>query len=118
MLAVMPLGLLENWLEELATTLGTRTGPFEDVVVLQGLGLTDYRLRGATRETAARVEDLDEHGSREATGAGAGVRRRLSGQAASGQGWPSRRSIAPTGLVQCPRTSPPIPRYGPVCPDW
>ena len=62
MLAVMPVTLLENWLQELANTFGSAHGPFDDVVVLQGPGLADYRLRGAPRETAARVEDLDDAG--------------------------------------------------------
>lgn len=61
-LAVLPLALLENWLAEIQSAFGTAHGPFEDVVVLQGSGLADYRFRGAARETAARPEDLDEHG--------------------------------------------------------
>ncbi len=61
-LAVMPVALLENWLEELVQTFGTDHGPFDDVVVLQGRGLDDYRMRGATRETAARLKDLDGDG--------------------------------------------------------
>jgi hypothetical protein len=61
-LAVMPLGLMENWLQEIVSTFGTAMGPFPDVVVLHGPGLADYRLRGAGPETAASVEDLDEHG--------------------------------------------------------
>ncbi|MBO3084749.1 DEAD/DEAH box helicase [Cellulomonas fengjieae] len=61
-LGVMPVALLENWLQEIEATFGTRNGPFADIVVLQGSGLADYRLRGATRETAASLDDLDEHG--------------------------------------------------------
>ena len=62
MLAVMPVALLENWLQEVVSTFGTAHGPFADVVVLQGQGLADYRLRGATRESAASVDDLDAAG--------------------------------------------------------
>lgn len=61
-LAVMPAALLENWLQEVRSVFGSRCGPFDDIVVLQGTGLDDYRLRGAGRETSARVDDLDEHG--------------------------------------------------------
>lgn len=61
-LGVMPVALLENWLQEIEATFGTRHGPFADIVILQGAGLADYRLRGATRETAASMDDLDEHG--------------------------------------------------------
>ena len=61
-LAVMPVALLENWLQEIESTFGTKHGPFDDVVVLQGAGLDDYRMRGAARETAANLDDLDEHG--------------------------------------------------------
>ncbi|MEW1960690.1 DEAD/DEAH box helicase [Kineococcus sp. NPDC059986] len=61
-LGVMPVALLENWLQEIRTTFGSAHGPFDDVVVLQGSGISHYRLRGASAETAARVEDLDEHG--------------------------------------------------------
>jgi len=61
-LAVMPVALLENWLAEIESAFGSKLGPFEDVVVLQGSGLSDYRLRGAARETSASVDDLDEHG--------------------------------------------------------
>lgn len=90
-LAVMPLGLLENWLEELASTFGTRHGPFEDVVVLQGSGLADYRLHGAPRETAARVEDLDVHGM---------VRSdRIHASLRIGSGWKEARLDRPGVLV-------------------
>ena len=61
-LAVMPVALLENWLEEIDKTFGARPGPFDDVVVLQGRGLAEYRRKGMGRETAADVEDLDERG--------------------------------------------------------
>jgi len=61
-LAVMPVALLENWMAEIEATFGTSHGPFSDVVVLQGRGLDDYRLRGAPTETAANVEDLDAQG--------------------------------------------------------
>jgi len=61
-LAVMPVALIENWLAEIEATFGTRNGPFTEVVVLQGRGLDDYRMRGAGPETRARAEDLDEHG--------------------------------------------------------
>ncbi|WP_432543027.1 DEAD/DEAH box helicase [Kineococcus sp. SYSU DK002] len=61
-LSVMPVALLENWLAEIRATFGNRCGPFDDVVVLQGSGLADYQERGAERETAARLEDLDENG--------------------------------------------------------
>lgn len=90
-LAVMPLGLLENWLEEVASTFGTRYGPFEDVVVLQGSGLADYRLRGASRETSARVEDLDGHGM---------VRSdRIHASLRIGPGWKEARLDRPGVLV-------------------
>ncbi|WP_066462956.1 DEAD/DEAH box helicase [Sanguibacter suarezii] len=62
MLAVMPVALLENWLQEVTATFGTAHGPFDDIVVLQGRGLADYRLRGAARETAASEDDLDAAG--------------------------------------------------------
>lgn len=61
-LAVMPVALLENWLQEIQSTFDSKLGPFDDVVVLQGSGLADYRMRGAARETTASLDDLDEHG--------------------------------------------------------
>lgn len=61
-LAVMPAALLENWLREIEKTFGTPEGPFDDIVPLRGTGVSDYRIRGAGRETAAAVDDLDVHG--------------------------------------------------------
>ncbi len=61
-LAVMPVALLDNWLAEIEKTFGTRTGPFAEVVPLQGEGLGLYRIRGRGRETAASLGDLDAHG--------------------------------------------------------
>ncbi len=61
-LAVMPAALLENWQKELSETFMNPLGPFDNLVVLQGQGLSAYRQRGAARETTARKEDLDEHG--------------------------------------------------------
>lgn len=61
-LAVMPVALLETWLAEIRTAFGSAHGPFDDVVVLQGPGLADYRLSGAGSETSAREEDLDSRG--------------------------------------------------------
>lgn len=61
-LGIMPVALLENWMREIEKTFGTRHGPFADVVVLQGAGLAQYRLRGAGPETAASVDDLDADG--------------------------------------------------------
>ncbi len=61
-LAVMPVALLDNWLDEIRRAFDSAHGPFDDVVVLQGDGLAGYRLSGAARETAARVNDLDEDG--------------------------------------------------------
>jgi len=59
-LAVLPVALLENWLEELERVFPSR--PFDDVVVLQGDGLAQYRIRGAREETAVKEQDLDAHG--------------------------------------------------------
>ncbi len=90
-LAVMPVALLENWLQEIEATFGTRHGPFTDVVVLQGAGLADYRLRGATRETAASADDLDEHGM---------VREdRIHVALRVGEGWKEARLDRPGVLV-------------------
>ncbi|AEG43647.1 DEAD/DEAH box helicase [Isoptericola variabilis] len=60
-LAVMPVALLENWLDELEATFGSFTGPFDDVVVLQGEGLAHYRT-GRGRETAVNEDHLDHDG--------------------------------------------------------
>jgi SNF2-related domain/Helicase conserved C-terminal domain len=90
-LAVMPVALLENWLEEIAAAFGTAHGPFSDVVVLQGDGLTDYRMRGAARETAASVEDLDDNGM---------VRSdRIHASLRVGSGWKDARLDRPGVLV-------------------
>ncbi len=90
-LAVMPVALLENWMQEIEATFGTRHGPFTDVVVLQGTGLADYRLRGATRETAASADDLDEHGM---------VREdRIHVALRVGEGWEEARLDRPGVLV-------------------
>lgn len=90
-LAVMPVALLENWLQEITATFGTPRGPFDDVVVLQGPGLADYRLRGATRETAASADDLDEHGM---------VREdRIHTALRVGEGWREARLDRPGVLV-------------------
>lgn len=59
-LAVLPVALLENWLEELDKVFPE--SPFDDVVVLQGAGLKQYRVRGARRETAVGEGDLDSRG--------------------------------------------------------
>jgi hypothetical protein len=59
-LAVMPVALLENWLAEIEETFSS--SPFEDVVVLQGDGLKDFRRRGAGPETAVGEDDLDARG--------------------------------------------------------
>lgn len=59
-LAVLPVALLENWLEELDRVFPE--SPFDDVVVLQGAGLKQYRLRGAQKETAVGEHDLDARG--------------------------------------------------------
>ncbi|SDC38922.1 Helicase conserved C-terminal domain-containing protein [Sanguibacter gelidistatuariae] len=91
MLAVMPVALLENWLQELASTFGSAHGPFDDVVVLQGPGLADYRLRGATRETAARVDDLDAAGMVRAD--------RIHATLRIGTGWEEARLDRPGVLV-------------------
>lgn len=90
-LAVMPVALLENWLAEISTAFGTEHGPFDDVVVLQGDGLAQYRRRGAARETAADVDDLDEHGM---------VRSdRLHASLRIGPGWGDARLDRPGVLV-------------------
>lgn len=60
-LAVMPVALLENWLDEIAATFGSSTGPFGDVVVLQGEGLAHYRT-GRGRETAVSEDHLGTDG--------------------------------------------------------
>lgn len=59
-LAVLPVALLENWLEELDRVF--LESPFDDVVVLQGPGLKQFRIRGARRETAVGERDLDSRG--------------------------------------------------------
>ncbi|MGF0116027.1 DEAD/DEAH box helicase [Promicromonospora sp. Marseille-Q5078] len=60
-LAVMPVALLENWLDEIQETFGSRHGPFDDVVVLHGDGLSHYRT-GRGRESAVSEEHLDASG--------------------------------------------------------
>lgn len=90
-LAVMPVALLENWLAEISTAFGTEHGPFDDVVVLQGDGLAQYRQRGAARETAADIDDLDERGM---------VRSdRLHASLRIGPGWGDARLDRPGVLV-------------------
>lgn len=90
-LAVMPVALLENWLAEIESTFGTRNGPFDDVVVLQGAGLQQFRVAGAARETAASVEDLDDDGM---------VREdRIHTALRVGDGWGERRLDRPGTLV-------------------
>lgn len=90
-LAVMPVALLENWMKEIEETFGTRHGPFDDVVLLQGSGLRDYRMRGATRETAASLDDLDEDGM---------VREdRIHAALRVGEGWGEARLDRPGVLV-------------------
>lgn len=59
-LAVLPVALLENWLEELDRVFPE--SPFDDVVLLQGPGLKQFRIRGARRETAVGEHDLDSRG--------------------------------------------------------
>ncbi|MBL0886377.1 DEAD/DEAH box helicase [Myceligenerans indicum] len=59
-LAVLPVALVENWLDELARVFPE--SPFDDVVVLQGAGLKQYRLLGVRRETAVEADDLDAQG--------------------------------------------------------
>jgi SNF2 family DNA or RNA helicase len=90
-LAVMPVALLENWLQEIQSTFGSQHGPFDDVVVLQGSGLADYRMRGAARETTASLDDLDEHGM---------VREdRIHASLRLGAGWKEARLDRPGVLV-------------------
>ncbi|MCK9792327.1 DEAD/DEAH box helicase [Isoptericola sp. 4D.3] len=60
-LAVMPVALLENWLDEIGDTFGSPHGPFDDVVVLHGDGLRHYRT-GRGRESAVNEEHLDGAG--------------------------------------------------------
>ncbi|MEU4364117.1 DEAD/DEAH box helicase [Promicromonospora sp. NPDC023987] len=59
-LAVLPVALLENWLEELDRVFPE--SPFDNVVLLQGPGLKQFRVRGARRETAVGEHDLDSRG--------------------------------------------------------
>lgn len=59
-LAVLPVALLENWLEELDRVFPV--SPFDGVEVLQGDGLKQYRVQGARRETAVGEADLDARG--------------------------------------------------------
>lgn len=90
-LAVMPVALLENWLQEIQSTFGSQHGPFDDVVVLQGSGLADYRMRGAARETTARLDDLDDQGM---------VREdRIHASLRLGAGWKEARLDRPGVLV-------------------
>jgi hypothetical protein len=90
-LAVMPVALLENWLAEIEATFGSKHGPFSDVVVLQGAGLASYRMRGATRESAANIDDLDDHGM---------VRSdRIHASLRVGPGWKEARLDRPGVLV-------------------
>lgn len=60
-LAVMPVALLENWLDEVRETFGTKNGPFDDLVVLHGEGLDHYRT-GRGRESAVSENHLDASG--------------------------------------------------------
>ncbi len=90
-LAVMPVALLENWLQEIQSTFGSQHGPFDDVVVLQGPGLAHYRMRGAARETTAGLDDLDEYGM---------VREdRIHASLRLGAGWKEARLDRPGVLV-------------------
>ncbi|RPF20978.1 DEAD/DEAH box helicase [Myceligenerans xiligouense] len=61
-LAVLPVALLENWLDEISKFFGSSTGPFSDIRLLQGEGLAEFRIAGARKETAVGDDDLDEHG--------------------------------------------------------
>lgn len=60
-LAVMPVALLENWLREIEAVFGSPAGPFDDVVVLQGEGVTDFRT-GKGKESAVAEDQLDDRG--------------------------------------------------------
>lgn len=90
-LGVMPVALLANWLAEIESTFGTRNGPFDDVVVLQGAGLQQFRVAGAARETAASVEDLDADGMV--------LGDRIHTALRVGEGWGERRLDRPGILV-------------------
>lgn len=59
-LAVLPVALLENWLDELDRVFPA--SPFDDVVVLQGDGIKQFRMPGARRETVVGAGDLDSRG--------------------------------------------------------
>ncbi|MEG3615724.1 DEAD/DEAH box helicase [Isoptericola haloaureus] len=60
-LAVMPVALLENWLREIESVFGSRTGPFDEVVVLQGAGVAPFRT-GKGKESAVAEDQLDHRG--------------------------------------------------------
>jgi len=91
MLAVMPVALLENWLREIEETFGSPCGPFDDVVVLQGTGVADYRKAGAGPETQARESDLDASGMVRAD--------RLATSLRVGERWGEARLDRPNVLV-------------------
>ncbi|MFD6165217.1 DEAD/DEAH box helicase [Oerskovia sp. NPDC060287] len=59
-LAVLPVSLIENWQAEIDATFATN--PFEDVVVLQGKGITAFQELGRGKETTASVVNLDDQG--------------------------------------------------------
>lgn len=61
LLVVAPLGLLENWEQEIANTFAQI--PFKDIKVLQaGRDLSEFRIKGAERETVQRASALNEQG--------------------------------------------------------
>ncbi|WP_417422008.1 DEAD/DEAH box helicase [Halomonas sp.] len=58
-LVVAPLSLLENWEDEISKTF--KTSPFRDVKVLQaGRDLSEFRIKGAQRESLQLADLLDE----------------------------------------------------------
>lgn len=60
-LVVLPLGLIENWEDEMRQAFDTP--PFDDVVVLQSQrDLDRFRLDGAKPETKVRASTLDDEG--------------------------------------------------------
>lgn len=60
-LVVAPLGLLENWEEEVHKTF--KSVPFRDIVVLQsGRDLRRFRTKGAERESVQLASAMDEQG--------------------------------------------------------
>lgn len=59
-LVVAPLSLLENWEDEIDKTFST--SPFRDVKILQaGRDLSEFRIRGAQRESLQLADLLDEN---------------------------------------------------------